>query len=279
MWIDRWSLGCVPFLLLTDIKEKHWRTRNNDNLLEVVHKVCDFCRCTIAQGHIGLGCWSQMQEDVLSDQRKPLASIACETPVNVYRFLLVSSRLHLWYLCFLEHTSTCNHLISPCPFFEAYFARSGEMFWSCPRCVWDVCEARRPRLQARDPKRSSRQWNTQALFCYVLPRDATTKGPSSKQAELFFFQQVVIVLDSKTRTEVEHAGFKVVYRWMGAKSWFYMVLWSSHIDGTSFCSVPVLVCCRGCKAWKCPEDFQRTIYINFSNCVEDTLKTRKKTLL
>lgn len=76
----------------------------------------------------------------------------------------------------------------------------------------------------------------------VLPRDATTKGPSSKQAALFFFQQVVIVVDSKTRTEVEHVAFKVVYRWMGAKSWFYMVLWSSHIDGTSFCSVPVLVC-------------------------------------
>ena len=41
-------------------------------------------------------------------------------------------------------------------------------------------------------------------------------------AELFLFQQVVIVVDSKTRTEVEHVGFKVVYRWMGAKSWFYM---------------------------------------------------------
>lgn len=55
-----------------------------------------------------------MQEDVLSDQRKPLASIACETPVNVSRFLLVSSRLHLGYLCFLDpniHQHATNYFL------------------------------------------------------------------------------------------------------------------------------------------------------------------------
>ena len=236
MWIDQWSLGCVPFLLLTDTKEKHWRTRNNHNLLEVVPKVCDFCRCTIAQGHIGLGCWSQMQEDVRSDQRKPLPTIFCLP--------------FLWSLfCSVRR----DVLVVPT---------------LCLGCLWST-EAQAA-SQGSKTKQSTVKHPSVVLLCLFCRGMLQQRGQVQSRLSCFFFQQVVIVVESKTRTEVEHVGFKVVYRWMGAKSWFYMVLWSSHIDGTSFCSVPVLVCCRGRKAWKRPEDFQRTIYINFSNCVEDS---------
>ena len=139
----------------------------------------------------------------------------------------------------------------------------------------------------------------------VLLRDATTKGPSSKQAELFLpwlfgsalcstfnsgllvTQQVVIVLDmqqdentnmlaSKLSTDLGWVLLKVGARVVVEQSYSVILMFSS-------CSVPVLVCRRGSEAckmlWRFPENnlhYNSYIYIYIVIVLKTHWKLKRK---